>query len=315
MPPREPDQIPLQVPLPKQTITPPGTVGGFTPNPGHPDHIPALRTYSTDLAEAMRKNDGSVVRIALAEDERRRQQSQAVDPTSKKNLTFIIASIVIIILATAGVGGIYWYTHKDTRTVVPETPVLPASMVRSDEAVSIDITGKPVAEIAQKIREMVNTRNTRPGTVKNIVPITQNADSKTPIVATNFLAALVTHAPPSFVRSLKNNFMLGSYDYDAPNLFIVLSGTAHDYMYTGMLAWEPKLLGDLGPLFAIDTTNAYRSYLDTVFTDGIIENRDVRILYTLDKKPILFYTFLDPNTVVITADPKTLVETIRRFGN
>lgn len=314
MPPREPDQIPLQTPTPRRTITPPGTPGGFTPNPGHPDHVVALRTYSTDLAEAMRKNDGSVVQIALMEDARRRQDAKAVNPTSKKNLTFIILGIIFIIIA----GGAIGFAIYKTRTpdpVIPEKPTLPPALVQSDEVALLDTTGKPAVEIVRALRAVVDAGNARTGTVKNIIPVTVSGTTKLPLGSAQFLSAIVAHTSSAFSRTLTNALMLGTYEYDTPHLFIVLSSTAHDYMYTGMLEWEPKMLGDLGPLFGLDiTSDQIRSSLGFPFQNSIVENRDVRAIYDTQNNLLILYSFLDQNTVVITHDAKTLIETVRRFG-
>ena len=108
--------------------------------------------------------------------------------------------------------------------------------------------------------------------------------------------------------------MLGIYSYVQPNLFIIFRGTQHDFLLTGMLQWEPYMTGDLAPLFGIDTSGNSASLLNTPYTETMIENHDTRAIIDVNKKPVLFYSFLDENTIIITNDAKTLTEAVRRIS-
>lgn len=308
------DKIPLvDIPAPqKKTITPPGTVGGITPHPGHPDHIPALRTYASDLAEAMKTHQGSVVKIALAEHKRREKDLQRGNPKSFKNLTWIILSILVVIGALGVVGYLAWQRMQNQAEVAQETP-LPRSIIQSDEAVALDVLGKPAGKIASDVQDIVATPIERRGTVKNIVPLKFVGRTPLPITSHTFLEALGTNTPPQLTRTLKDMFMVGTYADRENHLFVVLQGSAYDYLFTGMREWENKLLGDFDEFFGINTKGNNTYLLRKSFTSTVVENRDVRAIYDSEENIVLLYTFIDPNTLVITQQPETIIELVRRF--
>lgn len=300
--PRQPDQIPL----PPMSENPPVKTG-------HEKHVAPIRTLSSDLAEAMREKGGSVVKIAIAEDEKHRREKEEASPVSKINLKFIIIGVLIIFIAIGTIVGIVIY-KKSTSVATPDKAVLPPSIVRAESAGALDITGKSAQGIADSIQAIVKNPGISLGTMENIVPVQGATSAGRRIPAPEFLSDLGTHSPDQFSRSLSNDFMLGVYLYDHSNLFLVLRGTAHDIMLSGMLQWEPKLLQDMSPLFGIDLAGDNASLVGAPWKDVVIKNHDTRAVMDKSGSPTLFYSFMDDNTIVITRDQNTLSEAIRRLG-
>ena len=277
-------------------------------------HAVPLRTLSSDLAEAVREQQGSAIKIAIAEDERRARDREASSPTSKRNLSLLVGGALCILAAIGAVSGVLWYRAKQAAAV----PVMPtsvaASIVRSDATGTMDITGQTGSEIANQFRGIVANPGIPIGAVKD-VEVTEGSNGAAPtrVPANLFLAAIGAHVTPEFSRALSQDYMLGMYSYDHTNPFLVLTGTAHDYLLSGMLAWEPYMLQDLAPLFGIDTTGTNTSLLSASFADTLIENRSTRAINDASGKPVLFYTFLDDDTIFIAADGQTLTEAVRRL--
>ena len=73
------------------------------------------------------------------------------------------------------------------------------------------------------------------------------------------------------------------------------------------------MLSDLAPLFGIDVTGANAPLLNAPFADTLIENRTTRALSDSNNKPVLFYSFLDDDTIFISTDGATLTEAVRRL--
>ena len=280
----------------------------------HRAKLAPVRTFNSDLAEAVREHGGSVVRVAIAEEERQRHDYEETSIKSKKNITFLVAGTVLVLGAIGF--GVYAYHAKQSASVsVPVAPVVPPSLVNSDSAVTIDIGGMLVDTVIAAIQNAVATPGIQTGQVKNIIlTSTMNGATVRPS-SSAFLTALGMHAPSDFLRSLSPQYMLGTYLYGTKDsLFLVIQGTEHDYMLSGMIGWEPYLFNDMTPLFGIDTSSYTKAQLQSVkFTDAVIGNRDARAVLDASGDPILYYSFLDPNTVVIATDSKTLTEVIRRY--
>jgi hypothetical protein len=150
--------------------------------------------------------------------------------------------------------------------------------------------------------------------MKNVLITTTPAGgTATRVPANQFLSALGAHTTPAFLRALSQDYMLGMYFYDRTNGYIILSGTARDYLLSGMIAWEPYMVQDLAPILGIDTTGDKAALLNAPFADTLIENRTTRAVVGTDNKPVFFYSFLDDGTIFIGADGKTLTEAIRRL--
>jgi hypothetical protein len=280
----------------------------------HGHHALPLRTLSSDLAEAVRVQQGSAIKIAIAEDERRAAERDAASPTSKSNLSFILASIVIVLVAGGGVGFALWYKAQSTAAIPVSTTPVVTSIVRTEATDTLDITGKTNTEIARSFRAIVANPGIRIGTMKNVLITTTPAGgTATRVPANQFLSALGAHTTPAFLRALSQDYMLGMYFYDRTNGYIILSGTARDYLLSGMIAWEPYMVQDLAPILGIDTTGDKAALLNAPFADTLIENRTTRAVVGTDNKPVFFYSFLDDGTIFIGADGKTLTEAIRRL--
>jgi hypothetical protein len=144
--------------------------------------------------------------------------------------------------------------------------------------------------------------------------------------AQDFFTLLAPHMPPDLARSLQPNFLLGVHVYNGNQPFVILSVYSYEEAYAGMLSWEQYLQGDLSPLFnytpspripeegiATTSTSTTSQFIQTGFTDKIVENHDARVLQNENGDIYLLWTFLDRNTLVITTNDATLREIISRL--
>ncbi len=262
------------------------------------------RTFSSDLAKAVREKGGSVVRIAIAEEEKHRQEFEDTNKSAQNK--YVAMTILIIVVTIMGIYFLYNSQQNTNQIPVQEAP-LPQAMILSEEATNIEDQGMQVNDFLSAIRTKVNDTSLRDGTVENIV-VTQ---SQTRISAGQFMSLIKAHSSIKLDQTLAKEYMLGVEIHTGNNLFLILRGTAHDFMLSGMLDWESYMMGDLAPLFGIDDQTA--TYQNTPFHDKLIQNHDTRALVDNTGNPILFYSFLDPNTVIITNSPEALDESIRRF--
>ncbi len=282
-------------------------------HPNHKPHIAPIRTFNSDMAEAVREKGGSIVRVAIAEEERHRIEHEEASIGSKKNMAFVAGGIIVLI---AAVGFFVWsYTqHKQASTPPLVQTTQPSSLISADTSAPISISGMQIPDMVTAIQTAVNDPAMQSGTIKNIVLAEGANGAETRLSAAQFLMLLGAHTSTSFAQALLPDMMLGAYRYDTGTLFLVVHGTAHDFLQAGMLAWEPYLFNDLTPLFAVDTSTFTKAQLQSVpFKDTIIANHDARAAFDASGKPLLFYSFLDTNTIIITTDPKTLTEAVRRF--
>ena len=315
MEPLQPNQNPQTPPQ-----VPPQTPGGEMPkvdptlNPNYTPQTAQMRTFSTDLAEELRKHQGSAMKIAVMENEKRFRAQEALTNAPKKNRMLGIYGIIIVLVAISLAVGAYLYIKKINMPPVIQINQTPASIIHSENLKVLNVSNMKTPDVDAAVADFVKKSTTQTGMIDNVYITQGPTGSETRLTSSMFLSAIGAHITTDFSNTLTQEYMVGVYAYNQPNLFIVLRGTQHDSMLAGMLQWEPYFFGDVAPLFGIDTTGDNAYLLDAPVTETLIENHDTRAVLDKNNKPVLYYSFLDDNTVIITNDSNTLNEAVRRIS-
>jgi hypothetical protein len=98
------------------------------------------------------------------------------------------------------------------------------------------------------------------------------------------------------------------------SIFIIIKLESFENAFAGMLAWEAKMLEDLGPLFSTRELAA-NTPSDTAFEDVTERNKDARVLRNPEGEVVLLYSFFDNNTLIITDSEETLRVILNRLTN
>ncbi len=277
--------------------------------------MPSMSTFSPDLADELRKHQGTAMKKIMMENERKLHEQELIANDPKKNIRLITGGVGFVVVALCIALGVYLHLKKISAPVPVASNSIPASIIQSEDLEILNVTNKSSSDIAEALNAVISKSNIQTGMVGNVY-ITQGVSgAETRLPSATFLSRIGVHATDEFTRSLSQNYMIGIYSYNQPNLFIVLQGTQHDSMLAGMLQWEPFLFEDMAPLFGIDTSGSNTYLLNNPFMEILIENHDTRAVLDNDNKPVLFYSFLDENDVIITNNAKALTEAVRRLKN
>lgn len=276
-----------------------------------------VRTYMSDMAEAVRQNEMSVIKIALEEQKRRERGDYylKVEGTPKKKLFWIMGGILIL----AGAIGITYFAIQKGKEKELPPPIIQTfvSLVSYDTEESIDITNiVNKSDLVKIIENELNKKNVN-GSIKALF-LKKTIDGLiSPFSLNNFWEITKTNIPGTLTRSFAEEYTLGVYTpispYDKNRLFLIIKINNYDQAYAGMLEWEKNMLSDLFPVFKIDINEENKELLEKQFKDIIIKNKDARILYTNDGADILFYIFPDKKTLIITDSQEAIKEIITRL--
>jgi hypothetical protein len=107
--------------------------------------------------------------------------------------------------------------------------------------------------------------------------------------------------------------MIGTYTKSETSLFIILQSKDYEYTYAGMLSWEETMAGDMFDLFELKTEENKIEINNREWKDVVMENKDSRILFNEEQKPILYYMFADRENVVITDSKDAIKEITTRL--
>lgn len=288
--------------------------------------IPTFRTFETDTIDTIKNNNESLASITLAEHLRRTSEPETEATNTSGGVKLLIALISIILLG-AGMAAIWLvFFTKNPEPVIQPVQIIQKEIVPTDASSTIRIDtitrDNIINAIQEKIAEPVNQTG--------LVDVKIYSGDKQ-IATDQFLKVLSTDIPPALVRALNPAFAFGLYKTaeETSLPYLVFKVNSYENAFSSMLSWEHTMLDDMRPVLSaitptvITTASSTASttpakvptlpnYSAITFTDGYIKNRDVRAAYQ-NRKPLLMYSFVDENTLVITADEQTLQELIARL--
>lgn len=260
-----------------------------------------IRTFQGDVAEALRREQRSLVSIQQAEHLKKGAAPSALDTLSentkrRREIFFLfLGSLLLFTLGTVGA----WYAYNEfvRRTI---TPIMNAP---ANRFVSVN-TESNLTLAATSREDLIKTLSDAVQGVPNGELVHINF----PLSTTRFLEMLGTRAPGSLIRAFDPLFMFGAF---GESTFLIIKLVSFENAFAGMLAWEQNLNQDIGPLFT--TAELSRNVPpESTFTDVTDKNKDVRVL-ALGDQTVLLYSFFDNNMLIITDHIETLRTLIDRL--
>lgn len=265
------------------------------------ESLKQIRTYQGDVAEALGRQNESLVSIQQAEALRRRSAGDSLpvqnESRRKDFLYLLLGSAFFLVVGSFGA----WYGYREVvRRSAPPVISRPTTQLITPNSTSIlDLTGKNRESFASALSDLVANLGETELKHIDIRNGATNLASSTP--TSQFFNILEARASGSLVRSFGSIFMIGGLGEEQ---FIVIKLTSFENAFAGMLEWESNMAEDLIAVFAnANTLQANAS--ENVFRDVIVKNKDVRILEVAGE-PVLLYTFFDNNMLIITESFKTL---------
>jgi len=271
--------------------------------------IKNIRTYKSDAEEAVKKNNTSVIDIAVAES-KRKENTPVEYPKEKTGRGFLWTSIIIIVVAFLIAAGAYYFwvlvPNSTSSKPVAEATVYPSLIIsQKTQTISID----PKNSFPSVASGIENNSSAPVGSIVNFIPVEQ--DGVSIASSTDFFALIGIQVPTQVAIALDGQYMLGAFVSNPNHPFIILGLSSFENAFAGMLSWEKTMRGGFGGFITIDHSNepVVPTIMET-FTDKTIQNQDVRELLNASSSPILMYTFVGTTKLVIATDENTLSSVI-----
>ncbi len=283
------------------------------------DNLKNIHTYSSDVSDAVRNNETSVIKIALAEKNKKERDEiyKEMKGTNTSKFFLMIGGIIIILIACVGI-----YLGIQKRNI-QNTPI----QINNEDRAIITYDEKSYLNLTDSINEkdIINllkvevNKTESSGIIKSVFLTKIENGSAINLSLNDLLSLLKLSIPNSMIRSFSGTYMIGSYIEQGtdPNptqkhLFIIFGINDYNSAYASMLEWENSLLIDMFNIFNIDVSNRIE-ILRKSWEDIIINNKDARVLYSPDGKAILYYIFVDKNNLVITDSKEAIREISARL--
>ncbi len=280
-----------------------------------------LHTYKGDVQNLVRRKKLSLMRMAAAEADQEDGQKYSVEQKIKhKHSTGLLLLIMALIaLGAVSLGGVL-YTYIMRSSPVTEIP-RHQSLIFTDKIEVVDTTDKIPHVLKQELTRTRNGAYYSPGSVIELLLIERQEDQitqeivSTPLNTQEILKALGVTDSDTFAKVFRDTTMLGLYSSEENMPFIILQTDIYDYAFERMLIWEDSIESDLAPLFSprgkFADLEAFSA--ESVFSDTVVNNLDVRVLRDKDKKTRILYSFVNKNTLIVTTSIPALVELAGRL--
>lgn len=277
--------------------------------------IKVLRTYTSDMADVIRDNEVSVIKIAMAEKEKREKETtyEEAKGTNFSKTLFMLGGVILIIAAIIGSSFLFQKKKELSQPIINTV----STFISYDSKSDIDVTDATnIGNLSNIIKQ---TKQVNPKTIEALFLTKKINDISGKLTLNDFLSILKTTIPGALERSLSGNYLLGRYsnpsalnENDKSAIFLILETTDYNQAYASMLDWEKTMLEDLFILFNINIPRSSDSLFGKPWKDIVISNKDARVFYGENGEGMLYYTFVNKNDFVITNSIEALKEVIER---
>lgn len=307
------------------TATP--TVQRPPTTPGNSQQVVTpVHTLKDDLQDVVREKKISLVRAAALEEDKHRgqepfvtQRSEILERRGRRTRAILFVAIILFVLGALALGGVlYVESQKSTATTAQNTK---SSILFAEQTVSFPLSNQSPRDLKELLAQARAAAAGSLGSITRIVPtmMQTNPDgsaSQLPVTLQQFFTALGIQAPDELMRAVGPDFFFGIHTVDKNAPIFVIPVTSYDHAFAGMLVWEPNMNADLEPIFtAVPALTVGSDGLPVArtFSDGILQNYDVRELKDDQGNVELYYSFPTPNLLVIAESPYSFTEILSRL--
>ena len=312
--------------LNNQKYTPSQTTTPITPTSTISNNQKSvIRTYKDDLESALQKNHLSSVNIAIAENQKLHSQTKN---TQKENLSsgnssgkkILFFSLFFIIAGIIGISVFYFINTQTSTSKIVQVQQLPSLITyeyKDELNVNTILKDRFTSALSSKLNDILTPENT----IYNLFVTNSTNSTKKLITASDFVSLTKFKIPDALARTLLPDFMIGMYSFDRNLPFLILKTSSFANTYSGMLSWETDLETDFQNIFRLPgygnnggTLSKLNPITTKKFQDGVILNKDVRILYDDNNNMLLLYSIVDQQTIVITVNDIVFKEIVNRLN-
>lgn len=266
-------------------------------------------TYSDDMVGALGENQSGTVRNLIEAEEEREKLRESLSPQSKKNQLFLALGSLLFVCSLAGIV----YTVLTSQGGAVNGPSTYKPLIFSDKTKEIPVGGFNKDTLANTIYNEVENSTLSPGKLENIY-LTEN---KSVISIARMMEILKSNLKPEAYDILGSKFSLGVLytQKKERHPFVLMTTKSFQGIFPIMKEWEGKMFYDLHGLFglSLDPSTSYLMTKD--FENGILQNKNARILYTKDNTIAIAYVYLDESNILLTDSEDVVKEIILRFSS
>lgn len=274
-----------------------------------------VETYAEDMAKVLENDTEGLVKKIIHGEEEHEAEKKNLSPESKKNKLFMFIGLLLVGLSLLTLS--FFFFKKDINTAPVEKQFVP--IIFNDKITFLEVLGFKKDEITQAVLNQINITKVKTDGIEGIYP----TENKQIIGLRRFISIIKSSfAPDANPLLVDDNFLMGVVNSKAGDVrmtgegfFILLKVRSTADIFDALRAWEGKMFFDLHGFLGINISNETSYLLTKDFEDGIVENKNARILHNKDGKIVLMYVFADENSVIITNSQLAVHEIMLRLAS
>lgn len=267
-----------------------------------------VETYAGDMARILENDKEGLIKKIIHGEEKHEEEKKNLSPESNKNKLFMFSGFLLIIFSLIILS--FFFFKKENNIVPVEKLFTP--IIFNDKSTFLEVSGFKKEEIIQAILNKVNTTEVKAGGVEAFY-LTENKQ----IIGLRRLISLIesSFVPNDNIIFVNDNFLMGVVNNESKDFFILLKVRSATDIFNALRAWEGKTFTDLHGFFGINISVDTSYLLTKDFEDGIVQNKNARILYDKEGKIVMMYVFADDNSIVITNSESSVHEIMLRLAS
>ncbi len=268
----------------------------------------AIETFAEDMAKVVESNEIGIVKKILEEQEKNEASDKKESTKMPKSKVFFFLGIFFTVLAFVAVFSVYFF-RKQIFTVEVKPQYAPIIFI--DKTQFKEISGLKKDQITQTILNEANTAEFKSGGIEAIFP---TADKQT-LGFRAFLNSIEANLDQTKIEFIDDNFLIGATNKGGRGLFMLLKMRSIPDVFDVMRSWESKMFLDLHGMFGVNLNNDTKYLLTKDFEDGIIQNKNARILRDNDGKILMMYVYIGDDALIITNSEIATGEVMLRLAS
>ncbi len=258
----------------------------------------AVTTFTEDMTRVLEGDQGGIIKKIIHEEEQREKEKTNFSPQSRKNKLYMLSGVTMITVALS----IFLYSllSRPSNTVIIPEKVAPA--LYTDKSFYLEIDGLTKAGIGSSILNEVAKAELPINGVETIY-LTEN---KRVIDLRRFIEVMELSFVPGDTALVSDTFVLGVVNTEPRTPFILLKMRTMPDIFPALRAWEDKMSVELKEIFKGMPSNL-------TWNDGIVGNKNARMLSGTEGNEFLMYVFADNHSVVFSQNQKGAGEIMLRL--
>ena len=271
-----------------------------------------VETYAEDMAKVLEDDKSGLVKRIIHQEEQHEKEKMNLSPQSRKNKLFMLASFLFIVASLTTL--FYFLFFMKEASVVPvEKQFVPVIFL--DKNTFFEVKDFDKDKIISTVLNEANGTLVKKEGVEGIYL----SYDKQVVGLKKFLELikgnLVFGNLVDNTSTIEDNFLMGVVNSDTKDFFMLLRVHSLFDVFDSMRLWERKMFFDLHGFFGIDISSETNYLLTKDLQDGIIENKNARILYDTAGKIVMMYVMADDNSIIIASGQNAVREIILRLAS